>query len=47
MRLPVISIVADSLDLFDDTLGIYSKGIGTAENWQGSKANYFLEKRLQ
>ena len=36
-KLPVISIVADSIDLFDDTIGIYSKGIGTAENWQGQK----------
>ena len=45
-RLPVISIVADSLDLFDDTLGIYSKGIGTAENWQGHKANYFSGKKI-
>ena len=45
-QLPVISIVADSLDLFDDTLGIYSKGIGTAENWQGQKANYFSGKKI-
>ena len=45
-QLPVISIVADSLELFDDTLGIYSKGIGTAENWQGEKANYFSGKKI-
>ena len=46
-QIPIISIVADSLDLFDDTLGIYYKGIGIAENWQGQKANYFLVERLQ
>ena len=46
-HIPIISIVADSIDLFDDTLGIYSKGIGTAENWQGQRANYFSGKKLQ
>ena len=45
-ELPVISVVADSLQLFDDTLGIYSKGIGTAVNWQGQKANYFSRKKI-
>ena len=45
-KLPVISIVADSIDLFDDTIGIYSKGIGTAENWQGQKANYFSGRKI-
>ncbi len=46
-QLPVISIVADSLDLFDETIGIYSKGIGAAENWQGQKANYFSGKKIE
>ncbi|MBJ04561.1 MAG: hypothetical protein CMP65_01490 [Flavobacteriales bacterium] len=45
-HLPVISIVADSWDLFDDSLGIYVKGIGTGENWQGEKANYFSGKKI-
>ena len=45
-HLPVISIIADSLDLFDDSLGIYVKGIGTGENWQGEKANYFSGKKI-
>ena len=45
-KIPIISIVADSLELFDDSIGIYSKGIGTAENWQGYKANYFSGKKI-
>lgn len=44
-QLPIISIIADSMELFDDTLGIYSKGVGVAENWQGIKANYFSKKK--
>ena len=44
--LPVISILADSVDLFDDSLGIYVKGIGNAENWQGERANYFSGKKI-
>ena len=45
-QIPIISIVADSLDLFDDSLGIYYEGIGTAENWQGQKANYFSGRKI-
>ena len=43
--LPIFNIHADSLDLFDDSLGIYVKGIGLAENWQGIKANFSLKER--
>ena len=46
-QLPIISIIADSMELFDDTLGIYSKGVGVAENWQGIKANYFSKKKIK
>jgi len=46
-ELPIISIIADSMELFDDTLGIYSKGVGVAENWQGIKANYFSKKKIK
>ena len=46
-QLPIISIVADSMNLFDDTLGIYTVGIGLAENWQGIKANYFSGKKIK
>ena len=46
-ELPVISIVTDSLELFGDTIGIYSRGIGLAENWQGQKANYFSGKKIE
>jgi len=45
-QIPIISIVADSLDLFDDTVGIYYQGIGTAENWQGQRANYYSGKKI-
>jgi len=45
-QLPVISIIADSLELFDDTLGVYTKGIGVAKNWQGIKANYYSKKKI-
>ena len=44
--LPVFYINADSLDLFDDSLGIYVKGIGLAENWQGIKANFFSKRKI-
>ena len=46
-QLPIISIIADSNELFGDTIGIYSKGIGIAENWQGIKANYFSKKKIK
>lgn len=46
-QLPIISIIADSKELFGDTIGIYSKGIGIAENWQGIKANYFSKKKIK
>lgn len=46
-KLPVISIKADSISLFDDSLGIYVKGIGSAQNWQGIKANYFSGKKIK
>ena len=46
-QLPIISIIADSKELFGDTIGIYSKGIGMAENWQGIKANYFSKKKIK
>ena len=44
--LPVFYINADSLDLFDDSLGIYVKGIILAENWQGIKANFFSKRKI-
>lgn len=45
-ELPVLSIVADSFDLWDDSVGIYVKGVGSASNWQGEKANYFSGKKI-
>lgn len=45
--LPIIKLTADEADLFSDSTGIYVKGIGTATNWQGEKANYFDKRRIQ
>lgn len=45
--LPVVKLSANTADLFSDSTGIYVKGIGTAANWQGEKANYFDKRRIK
>jgi hypothetical protein len=45
--LAVLSIVADSIDLWGDSVGVYVKGVGNSSNWQGQKANYFSGKKIQ
>ena len=44
--LPVFSIQANFKDLFDESIGIYVEGIGIGKNWQGQKANYFSNRKI-
>lgn len=44
--LPVVFINASENDLWSDSNGIYVEGLGSGENWQGLKANYFAGVKI-
>ena len=44
--LPVVFINASESDLWSDSTGIYVEGLGSGENWQGLKANYFAGLKI-
>jgi len=46
-ELPIVFLDAEKDDLFSDSTGIYVVGIGTGENWQGMKANYFAGRKIE